>query len=220
MSKVGYVVIKSSHQLNTIACCVTHYLSKYAEGEGDIPKVITHSWWIMANPFGRENQDAREERRNPHGNEHKQPHGKLPANTRPHNRGDTYQPENESEAFNDETTEAYSGAVRSRILNPRAFSPVIAQARRRVPGTIQDEDWRFAPAGSHMSRWALEPLPGGVADLHVRFKTQEGGETRTYVYHYYDLETASYIDNLLGQVHHPHGQVLYPLVILSGVPFS
>lgn len=187
----------------------------------------------MANPFGRdqrENQDKREQRKNPHGRDasnppsrYNPPHGREAPPARPHdgdagavNRVD----ETESEAYDDESPEAYAGSVRSRILNPRAFAPVIAQARRRVPGTINDEDWKFAPEGSHMSRWALDPLPGNVADLHVRFKTKEGGETRTFIYHYYDIETAAYVDNLLTQAHHPHGMVLFPLVILAGVPFS
>lgn len=119
------------------------------------------------------------------------------------------------------------------------------QAPRGVTRDPEDDGgggnkpWEFAPGSSHIHSWKwhdtgdasdsvgrfLRKLPGAIgqgrAELVVRFKEEKTGRvSRNYTYFFSDLAFGRRIVAELRAAAHPYGEVLYPLVIKGGVPYT
>lgn len=97
-------------------------------------------------------------------------------------------------------------------------------------------EWEYAPDTSHIHSFKyfdtrdprnqfMRKFPGvlgkGRSELYVCFKDERrGGVSPTYVYFFDDPAAGESILNKLRDSPHPYGWVLYPLVILTGVPYT
>lgn len=87
--------------------------------------------------------------------------------------------------------------------------------------------WTPAPATSHIWGFryydARDPrfgLAEGRSQLQVRFREKGGGVSATYAYFFSSPEAGALIYDKLAGSAHPYGEVLHPLVIRPGAPYT
>ena len=93
--------------------------------------------------------------------------------------------------------------------------------------------WDAAPAGSHVWGWRyygvdefpfLRRFPSAVgrgrSELHVAFKDGRGGKTNTFVYFFRSPEAGRAVLEKLRGSPHPFADVVKPLLIDAGVPYT
>ena len=94
--------------------------------------------------------------------------------------------------------------------------------------------WTPAPTTSHIAMFRfydarlhkfLTKFPGAIgrgrSELHVRFRGKNGQGVVAYYAYFFDSPEAGQViyDKLAGSGH-PYGEVLHPLVIRAGVPYT
>lgn len=92
--------------------------------------------------------------------------------------------------------------------------------RRKGPIRQEGGGWVYAPASSHLSRFMLVE-DDKEARLLVVFRGPGGqGEVSEYVYTFPSQEEGARVFALLRSSPHPYSEVLRPMVIAAGIPYS
>ena len=102
------------------------------------------------------------------------------------------------------------------------------------PEDYDDPAWTITPASGHVYRFRFDPARRGSTvfarpTLTVQFWRHAKGSTKdnptrvpdaTYAYFFSDNAFGAEIARKMGDTLHPYGDVLYPLVIRAGVPYT